>query len=121
VDDHVDSPYRGRANVFDATPLMAMRHNLERQSALVAWSRGLYCTYGGFSYLGPLLGVNTLSFYSRRHFVIEHLELAYRAFNREGAPGFSVVSTEAMTAFQNSQEDPVQEEEVYWNEACKVD
>ena len=78
--------------VFDASKLMEPRNNLEVQTSLVAHARRLYCTYGGFSYLGPLVDVPTLSFYSHRTFVQEHLDLAYRAFNQRHNR-FAVVAT----------------------------
>ncbi len=98
LDDHVDAPSpEDLPTVFDASKLMEPRNNLEVQTSIVAHARRLYCTYGGFSYLGPLVDVPTLSFYSHRTFVQEHLDLAYRAFNqrhnRFGAVATSDIET----------------------------
>jgi hypothetical protein len=39
-------------------------------------------TYGGFSYLAPLCGVNTVAFYSHPNgFRVDHLEVAKRVFS----------------------------------------
>jgi hypothetical protein len=96
VDDHVDAPWTSRlSNVFDATPLMQAPTNLGTQTAIVAHAQRLYATYGGFSYLGPLVGVPTLSFHSVVNYVHEHLDVAHRAFN-QGGMRYSVVSTKEM-------------------------
>jgi hypothetical protein len=93
LDDHVDAPPSADLpTVFDASALMEPRSNLEVQTSIVAHARRLYCTYGGFSYLGPLVNVPTLSFYSRRNFVQEHLDVAYRAFNQRESQ-FAAVAT----------------------------
>jgi hypothetical protein len=83
IDDHHDATANTGGRVFDATPLMTPATNLEVQTALVANARYLICTYGGFSYLGPLLGVPTVSFYSRASFEPSHLQLAHKVFNRD--------------------------------------
>jgi hypothetical protein len=65
---------------------------------MVAHARRLYATYGGFSYLGPRLGVPTLAFHSHVNYVHEHLDLAHRVFNRPGMR-YSVVSTAEVEPF----------------------
>ena len=58
-----------------------VRDNLAAQSAVVAGARGLIGTYGGFSYLAPLYGVDSLSFFSARDKLVPfHLEHAQRVF-----------------------------------------
>ncbi len=52
----------GGFQIFDASNLYTPRDNLAVQTALVANAQELHCTYGGFSYLGPLLGVNTVAY-----------------------------------------------------------
>jgi len=47
--------------VHDAAAWVQPQDNLAIQTNLVARSRALVCTYGGFSYLGPMLGVPTLA------------------------------------------------------------
>lgn len=52
--------------------------NLAVQTAVIAGARLFAGTYGGLSYLAPLLGVDAATFYSERNFRIEHLEVAQR-------------------------------------------
>ncbi len=100
VDDHSDAaellPGIPRDRLVDATPLLGASDNLAVQTALVAHADKLYCTFGGFSYLGPLLGVDTLSFFTHTHFVSSHLDLALRAFNREGYGALAFLPVAAM-------------------------
>jgi hypothetical protein len=77
-DDHVDAYASDVPNVFDATRLYAARENLAVQSALIANARCLHCTYGGFAYLGPLLGVPTIGYFTKPQFVGTHLDIAIR-------------------------------------------
>ena len=53
--------------------------NLAVQTRLIAGARGLVATYGGFSYLGPLLGVPTVTFHEIEQTVPLHLEVIRRA------------------------------------------
>ncbi|SME98550.1 hypothetical protein SAMN06265365_107180 [Tistlia consotensis] len=100
LDDHSDAagllPGLPADRLFDATPLLTAADNLAVQTALVAGADKLYCTFGGFSYLGPLLGVDTLSFFTHTHFVSSHLDLALRAFNREGYGALGFLPVAAM-------------------------
>ena len=92
VDEHTDYRADGGSRVIDAGPLMQARDNLAVQTEIVAGARRLLCTYGGFSYLGPMLGVPTVAFYSDPSFNPLHLEVM-----RELAPGASrlrVLSTD---------------------------
>lgn len=88
LDDHTDLAQRlsdmPADRVFDARSLLTAQDNLAVQTALVANAKKLFCTFGGFSYLGPLLGIDTFSFFTHTHFVSSHLDLAVRTFNREG-------------------------------------
>ena len=78
LDDHGDAALPDHANIIDGTKFYGPNDNLAVQSALVAGSEALYCTYGGFSYLGPLLGVPTMGFYQVPNFSSTHLDLALR-------------------------------------------
>jgi hypothetical protein len=58
--------------------------NLAEQTSIIRGARLLVSTYGGFSYLGPFLGVPTCAFYASDTFNRIHLELfrsAVRALN----------------------------------------
>jgi hypothetical protein len=90
VDDHRDAEAIEGRCIFDCTNLMRPENNLAVQTSLVAKARYLLCTYGGFSYLGPMLGKPTYSFYSVPNFVGLHLQLAHAALNH-GREGFLAV------------------------------
>jgi hypothetical protein len=79
LDDHHD------AAVANATGVRVIRtdvrDNLAAQSAVVAGARRFIGTYGGFSYLAPMYGVDSLSFFSAREKLVPfHLEHADRVF-----------------------------------------
>ena len=62
--------------------LMAPETNLDVQTRIIGNAKAFVGTYGGFSYLSPLLGVDTVSFFSHPSaFRFDHLELAKRVFS----------------------------------------
>jgi len=80
-DDHADYAPEVRERVHTIDRLMRPETNLAVQSAVIAGARAFVGTYGGFSYLAPLLGVDTLAFYSQpTGFRFDHLDLARRVF-----------------------------------------
>ncbi len=84
-DFHTDTP--GRIHTLDH--LMKPNTNLDVQTRVIANARAFVGTYGGFSYLAPLVGVNTLAFYSDGSgFRIDHLEIAKRVFTDLNAASF---------------------------------
>jgi len=86
IDDHVDAELAATSRLHRLDDLMTARNNLALQTAVVARARAFVGTYGGLSYLPPLLGVPTVAFYSDSdHFRPQHLETAQRAFR---APPF---------------------------------
>ena len=80
VDDHVDytAPANGRIQYAEMSG--EPQENLARQTAIIAGARAFVGTYGGFAYLAPFCGVNSVAFYSDRTYFVYHLELALRAF-----------------------------------------
>ncbi len=78
LDDHHDAAVaHGTVRVVSAD----VRGNLAAQSAVVAGARRFIGTYGGFSYLAPMYGVDSLSFFSAREKLVPfHLEHAQRVF-----------------------------------------
>jgi hypothetical protein len=58
LDEHREWVPEG-PRVHDASRWVTPQDNLAVQTALVAHARTLVATYGGFSYLGPLLGIPT--------------------------------------------------------------
>jgi hypothetical protein len=81
-DDHDDYAAVARDRIHTIDHLMRPEDNLEVQSAVIAGASAFVGTYGGFSYLAPLLGVNTVAFYSHpAGFRFDHLDIARRVFS----------------------------------------
>jgi hypothetical protein len=59
LDDHGE--WRGSEGVIELAGALDARTNLAVQTAVVSRAAALVSTYGGFSYLGPYLGVPTLA------------------------------------------------------------
>lgn len=76
LDDHADMAAAARERVHVVNTGQSLRDNLEVQSAVIARAERFAGTYGGFSYLAPLYGVDTAAFYSRRTFQAVHLHAA---------------------------------------------
>jgi hypothetical protein len=84
LDDHLDASAErgGRIRVIDAG--VSPRENLEIQTSIIARANAFVGTYGGFSYLAPLFGVDTVAFYSIRNFQVSHLHAAQHALEEAG-------------------------------------
>ena len=81
-DDHSDWDPSLSGNVHRIDDLMTPTNNLHLQSVAIGRSRAFVGTYGGLSYLAPLLGVPSLAVFSDRdRFRRHHLELAQRIFH----------------------------------------
>ena len=79
LDDHHDAMVASGSGV--RVVATEVRDNLAAQSAVVAGARRFIGTYGGFSYLAPMYGVDSLSFFSAREKLVPfHLEHAQRVF-----------------------------------------
>jgi hypothetical protein len=88
-DDHDDFEPANRARIHTVDSLMTPRDNLDVQTRIIAGAKAFVGTYGGFSYLAPLLGVDTLAFFSDGSgFRIDHLEIAKRVFTDLNAASF---------------------------------
>ncbi len=83
VDDHEEWATR-HERVHSIEHLLQPEDNLAVQTRIIAGSRGLVATYGGFSYLGALIGVPTLTFYELEQTVPVHLDVL-----RAGVPDAS--------------------------------
>lgn len=80
-DDHEDLPAFTRRRLHTVEHLMTPDTNLDVQTRIIAGSQAFVGTYGGFSYLAPFLGIDTLAFYSHATgFRFDHLEVAKRVF-----------------------------------------
>jgi hypothetical protein len=92
VDDHSEVEVEG-GHVIDAQPWMTPQDNLEVQTQIISGARCLISSYGGFSYLGPLLGVPSVCFWSVANFNPTHLELMRRVVDAMDAPRFVALDT----------------------------
>jgi hypothetical protein len=79
VDDHREWTTR-LDRVYPVEHLLRPEDNLAVQTRIIAGARGFLATYGGFSYLGPLLQVPTLTLYEVEQTVPVHLALLREAF-----------------------------------------
>src|SRR5205814_922731 len=66
--------------IHDSSAWVTPQDNLAVQTALVAGARALVATYGGFSYLGPMLGVPTRVLYTQEAFQRVHLDVLHAAY-----------------------------------------
>jgi hypothetical protein len=74
LDEHREWVPAGR-RIHNSSSWVTPQDNLAVQTAVVAGARALVSTYGGFSYLGPLLGVPTVAFHSNDQFNGVHLSV----------------------------------------------
>lgn len=91
VDDHHDFAMAASERVHTVDHLMTPANNLAVQTAVIAGAKGFVGTYGGFSYLAPLCGVNTVALYSRRTFFVYHMDFAQAMFDAVGGGSLTVV------------------------------
>ncbi len=91
IDDHYDYIAEHRHRIHTIDHLLTPDRNLEVQTAVIAGADAFVGSYGGFSYLAPLLGVTSISFYSVRTFKTCHLELAEHVFERVGGGSLTVL------------------------------
>ncbi|HXG87677.1 MAG TPA: hypothetical protein VNJ02_05010 [Vicinamibacterales bacterium] len=88
-DDHDDFRPEHAARVHTLDHLMTPRNNLDVQTRVIGASEAFVGTYGGFSYLAPLCGIDTVAFYNDpTSFRMDHLELSKRVFNELNAGAF---------------------------------
>ena len=87
IDDHnIDETTLAGVHTLPAD--MRPQENLAVQTAALAGASAFVGTYGGFSYLGPFLGVRTTAFYADPHgYSPRHLRVAESAFLRMGRAG----------------------------------
>jgi len=96
-DDHDDYPPSLRSRVHSIEHLMRPENNLAVQTEVIRNATAFVGTYGGFSFLAPLLGVDTLAFYSHpTGFRFDHLEVAKRVFSGLRCGAFVELETRAV-------------------------
>ena len=96
LDDHEEWSTQ-HESVHPVGDLLRPEDNLAVQARIIAGARALVATYGGFSYLGPFLGVPALTFSEVEQTVPVHLELL-RAAAPEAVYERAHVSDGAVTA-----------------------
>jgi hypothetical protein len=79
LDEHREWVPVGR-RIHDSSAWVTPQNNLTVQTALVARARAFVCTYGGFSYLGAMLGIPTLALQTREPFSSVHLAVLRAAY-----------------------------------------
>ena len=79
LDEHREWVPSGQ-RIHDSSAWVSPRDNLAVQTALVARARAFVCSYGGFSYLGAMLGVPTVALKTREPFSPVHLAVFRAAF-----------------------------------------
>jgi hypothetical protein len=96
-DDHDDYPPELRGRVHTIEHLMKPENNLTVQTEVIRHARAFIGTYGGFCYLAPLVGTDTLAFYSHpTGFRFDHLEVAKRVFSGLRCGAFVPLETRAV-------------------------
>lgn len=95
-DDHSDFPASVRGRLHRIDHLMTPETNLAVQTEVIRGAEAFVGTYGGFSYLAPLCGINTLALYSHASgFRFDHLEVAKRVFSALRCGTFTEVDLRA--------------------------
>jgi hypothetical protein len=96
-DDHDDFPPQLKGRIHSIEHLMRPENNLAVQTQVIRGAEAFVGTYGGFSYLAPLAGVDTLAFYSHpTGFRFDHLEVAKRVFAGLRCGAFVELETRAI-------------------------
>jgi len=96
-DDHHDFPPQLKGRIHSIEHLMRPEDNLTVQTQVIRGAEAFVGTYGGFCYLAPLLGVDTLAFYSRpTGFRFDHLEVAKRVFSGLRCGAFVELETRSL-------------------------
>jgi hypothetical protein len=96
-DDHDDFPPSLKGRVHTIEHLMRPEDNLAVQTEVIRHAEAFIGTYGGFSYLAPLVGVDTLAFYSHpTGFRFDHLEVAKRVFSGLRCGNFVEIDVRAL-------------------------
>jgi hypothetical protein len=98
LDDH-DEWSTSHPRVHPIEALLRPVDNLDVQTRIVAGARGLLATYGGFSYLGPFLGVPALTFYEVEQTKSVHLEVLAAALPGAAYQRVRVGDIEAVERF----------------------
>ncbi|MEQ1896004.1 MAG: hypothetical protein ABL971_01295 [Vicinamibacterales bacterium] len=100
-DDHDDFHIQTGGRVHRIDQLLEPETNLATQTAIIRGADAYVGSYGGFSYLAPLVGTDTVTFYSDPGgFRWDHLEVAKRVFAGVGGGGFSELDVRHLRGLQ---------------------
>jgi hypothetical protein len=100
-DDHDDFQIASGGRVHRIDHLLEPATNLAVQTAVVRGADAYVGSYGGFSYLAPLVGTDAVTFFSDPGgFRWDHLEVAKRVFAGVGGGGFSEVDVRHLRGLQ---------------------
>jgi hypothetical protein len=101
IDDHLDWPIDARERIHSLDHLLTPATNLSVQTAALSRARAFVGTYGGFSYLAPFYGVDSVAVYSDpRKFLPQHLDLARSVFHQLGRAAFVPLSSSGADVLQ---------------------
>lgn len=95
VDDHAQYSDTRHLSLASLGAAVTPANNLEVQTAVVGHARAFVGTYGGFSYLAPMCGVEAVVFHSVAEYYLHHRYLADLAFSRLHAAPLTVIPTHA--------------------------
>ncbi|MEQ1896034.1 MAG: hypothetical protein ABL971_01445 [Vicinamibacterales bacterium] len=95
VDDHRQYAEARHVSLASLGVAVTPANNLEVQTAVVGHARAFVGTYGGFSYLAPMCGVEAVVFHSVAEYYLHHRHLADVAFSRLHAAPLTVIPTHA--------------------------
>lgn len=94
-DDHGAPPLAEVEGVHSLEGRLPARTNLAAQTRIIGGATALHATYGGFSYLAPLVGVAASVFYSAENFNPVHLNALQSMRERLDGPEYRVEQTGA--------------------------
>lgn len=101
VDDHADYSAPLRERIYTIEDHIVPGKNLELQTRIVANARAFIGTYGGFSYLAPHYGVDSIAIYSNPEaFLPHHVDVARRAFTSLGRGAFLCLDRNELRSLQ---------------------
>jgi len=102
VDDHLTFPIADRDRLIRIDHLITPRNNLAVQTEIIRHARTFVGTFGGFSFLAALSGVDSIALYSHPElFRAHHLDVAWRVFRSLDGGAFVPVETNHVQLLQD--------------------
>jgi hypothetical protein len=101
MDDYSDLSVAARGRIHDVSHLLSARTALDVHTKVIARARAFIGSAGGLSYLPPLLGVPSVSFFSTSSpAMARHVELARRAFGTLQAGSYVTIDVNDLDALR---------------------